>query len=154
VNKCANLTGNDWYTIYRFTIKVKCGVNVIQITVGNKLTGSPAALIFAVIQNQSECYTCKGSSSFYNKNTCKCECLDKCDCPKKYIWNDYPICGCKCPKVMECSGKKYFNSDTCCCDCKPIACLPYYEQDKDDCNCKLKCKNVKVCDKSEYYDYQ
>lgn len=29
VNKCENLTGNDWQKIYKFAIKVKCGINVI-----------------------------------------------------------------------------------------------------------------------------
>ena len=84
----------------------------------------------------------------YNRNTCQCECIEKCACSSKYCWKDYPICGCKCPKYETCSANRYFNEDSCCCECRPIACLPGFKQDKSSCACVRYEKESKSC-KSE-----
>jgi hypothetical protein len=44
--------GSSWYQIYNFTVAVKCGLNNITVVVINHDQGSPAALIYSLIQNQ------------------------------------------------------------------------------------------------------
>lgn len=101
------LIGNSWTTKYSFFLNpLKCGKNVLTITVVNLDEGSPAALIFSVVQDQSNCFNCKTPLSFYNRNTCQCECNKGCDCASSnslYVWNDYPICGCSCGIKAKCS---------------------------------------------------
>jgi hypothetical protein len=66
-------TGNDWTKKYQFTLsKLTCGINILIFTVINKDPKTPAALIFAVIQDQTNCYGCKSLLSYYNLNTCRC----------------------------------------------------------------------------------
>jgi hypothetical protein len=149
LNGCETFKGQNWRTVFRFCLKnLKCGVNTLVITVENSGANTPAALILAVTQDQSNCYNCKSPSSFYNKNSCQCECIDKCKCSSKYCWKDYPICGCKCPKYETFSANRYFNEDSCCCECRPIACLPGFQQDKSSCACVRVEKESKSC-KSE-----
>ena len=134
MNGCETFKGQNWRTVFKFCLKnLKCGVNTLVITVENSGANTPAALILAVTQDQCNCYNCKSPASFYNKNSCQCECIDKCKCSSKYCWKDYPICGCKCPKYETFSANRYFNEDSCCCECRPIACLPGFEQDKKSC---------------------
>lgn len=67
------VTGNWWYTVYKFTLtNLKCGLNTLTINTTNLDAGSQAAVIFAVVQNQTKCYDCLTPVAFYNKNTCKC----------------------------------------------------------------------------------
>lgn len=169
-------TGCDWQRIYKFNLDcLKCGVNTLTIKVTNTGKNSPAAVIFAVVQDQTNCYNCSSPLSYYNKKTCQCECIDHCDCTSInpcYTFFDYPICGCKCKKVECCPPYQYFNEDTCKCECQPAACLPGYKfdnssckcvsncpkQDCDDCHvwnpyqCKCVCPNVLICKKDEYWD--
>lgn len=66
-------TGDNWQNIYRFNVSnLLCGVNTLTITVVNKDASSPAALIFALIQDQTKCFICASGLSFFNKKTCKC----------------------------------------------------------------------------------
>jgi hypothetical protein len=146
LNGCETFKGQNWRTVFRFCLKnLKCGVNTLVITVENSGANTPAALILAVTQDQSNCYNCKSPASFYNRNTCQCECIDKCACSSKYCWKDYPICGCKCPKYETCSANRYFNEDSCCCECRPIACLPGFQQDKSSCACVRYEKESESC---------
>lgn len=143
------MTGNSWYQVYKFTLKnLKCGLNVITITVVNQDAGSPAALIFAVTQDQSKCYDCLSPLSFYNRSSCRCECINSCGCDwinSVYVWSGYPVCGCKCKEVKTCPENQYFNAYTCACECLPIVCLPLYAQNTTTCLCQKKCLKVLTC---------
>ena len=140
LNGGAVFTGNWWPTVYKFTLtNLRCGLNTLTVNVTNRDEKSPAALIFAVVQNQSKCYDCLTPTAFYNRNTCKCQCLDRCNCATaspRYIWAGYPICGCRCRQVLRCATNRYFNPQTCTCLCKPISCLPGYYQDQNTCLCR------------------
>lgn len=107
LNGGAPVTGNDWKRIYSFTFSdFKCGVNTLEIEVTNRDVNSPSGLIFAVTQDESGCYSCRSPLSFYNRNTCSCECLQGCDCKKinpNYSWQPYPTCGCNCGFVRKCA---------------------------------------------------
>jgi hypothetical protein len=59
LNGGAAMTGNDWTKIYKFDLaNLLCGPNTLVISVVNLDEGSPAALIFAVTQDQSACFKC------------------------------------------------------------------------------------------------
>ena len=118
---------------------IKCGENTLSVTVKNNLAGSPAALIFSISQDQAGCYKCLSPFSYYNKEKCKCECTQTCDCSDSYRFYDYPVCGCKCSSTMKCPASQYFNEYSCSCKCNPVACLPGYEKDDSKCLCKSKC---------------
>lgn len=156
LNGGAAVSGNSWFVKYRFTLSnLKCGVNTLTIRTVNQDAGSPAALIFAVVQDQSKCYACANSLSFYNKNTCKCQCLDHCNCASirpRYIWSDYPVCGCKCATVLKCPVNQYFNAQTCACQCNPIACLPGYVQNQSSCQCVKRCVQNVLCTINHIWD--
>ncbi len=73
LNGGAALAGNSWYTVYKFNItNLRCGLNTLVINTTNLHAGSQAALIFAVVQDQTKCYNCLTPLSFYNKKSCKC----------------------------------------------------------------------------------
>ena len=74
LNGGSPVSGNDWTTVYSFAMSgVQCGVNKLQTSVINRHEGSPAALIFLIEQNQSQCYQCPGASTFYSRTSCRCE---------------------------------------------------------------------------------
>ena len=52
-------SGTDWTRIYTFNVTLVCGVNNLTVVTINLGAGSPAALIFAIVQDQSTCYTCE-----------------------------------------------------------------------------------------------
>jgi hypothetical protein len=73
LNGGAPFTGNNWFKIYQFSLNnLTCGINTLTITVVNQDKGSPAAVIFAVIQDQTNSSICTSPLSFYNPNTCQC----------------------------------------------------------------------------------
>jgi hypothetical protein len=83
LNGGAPVTGNDWNIVYSFTMSgVACGVNMLRTRVINRHDHTPAALIFLIEQDQTQCYKCAGISSFYSRSTCQCECTNP--------WNRYP----------------------------------------------------------------
>jgi hypothetical protein len=139
VNGGSAYTGDDWRKIYTFTIKnIKCGLNKLVVSTVNADRNSPAALIFAITQDQSRCYQCASPLSYYNRDTCRCECIDRCNCltaNRLYVWQGYPTCGCKCRLINFCGDIQYFNQRTCSCRCKKIACLPGYYQHASTCLC-------------------
>lgn len=66
-------TGSDWTKVFIFTLKLQCGWNNLTIVAVNWDAGSPAALVFSVIQDQSTCYACRENpSAFYNREKCTC----------------------------------------------------------------------------------
>lgn len=66
-------SGQAWNQKFTFGIKLNCGLNNLTITVINLVTSSPAALIFAVVQDKTNCYKCfKNSLGYFNRNTCNC----------------------------------------------------------------------------------
>lgn len=115
INSGPAVTGSDWTKPFAFKISnINCGINTININVTNRDIGSQAGLIFAIVQDQSSCFSCQSPLSFYNQNTCQCECISTCtNCSglnSNYVWNNYPTCGCKCPpQVGRCSLGTYFN---------------------------------------------
>ena len=70
-------SGNDWRRAFSFVIKPKCGINTFKV-ITHDISGR-YGLIFAIVQNQSNCYQC-GPLAFYNTNYCKCECQKGCNC--------------------------------------------------------------------------
>lgn len=73
----AVMGGNEKGKKYSFILApLKCGLNNLTITV----SGAPATVSFSIIQNQSSCFNCTGSSSFYNRSSCQCECIQGCNC--------------------------------------------------------------------------
>lgn len=155
VNNGQAMTGDKYLSIYRFEVKnLKCGVNTITVTVSNKGAGTPTAIIFAIVQDQTTCFQCLTSLAYYNRYTCKCQCVDRSTCPRsrpRYVWKNYPVCGCECNTVDKCSSGYYFNKLTCRCECNPTACLPGYEQSLNTCKCIRKCPKVTTCPKSAYW---
>lgn len=70
LNKAAIATGNDWTAKWTFTIKPQCGINNFTV-IANDVGGGGAGLIYAIVQNQDNCYKC-GALAFYNPANCKC----------------------------------------------------------------------------------
>lgn len=125
-------SGPAW-TIHTFTVPVSCGKNEILIYVW----GTRNAIKHWITQDQSNCYDCKNSmTGFYNRDTCKCECLSKCDCRQPHNWYDYPTCGCMCKFSQLCVKPKYWNAQKCACVCPPICCPKGYYPSQETCSCK------------------
>jgi len=112
-------TGNNWTNVYSFNVNLLCGHdNNLTIVVINYDEGSPAALIYSIYQYQDSCYTCKNEvATYYNQNTCSCQCVDHCACTAGFVWNPYPYCTCGCPRGVKCTAPHYFNKETCSCQC-------------------------------------
>lgn len=73
INGGPAMTGADWTQVFKFSIeKLNCGLNTLVVNVTNKDNQSPAALVFAVVQDQSSCFKCRTPLSYYNVNTCSC----------------------------------------------------------------------------------
>lgn len=132
-------SGNVSIHAYKFNIdNLKCGVNTLSFFVSTRFDQAPTAIVFTVVQDQTACYNCATPLSFYSREACKCQCVDKSSCPAGhplYKWNDYPICGCKCDKNLSCKENQYFNANKCSCLCIPKACLPGFVQSSSSCNC-------------------
>jgi len=47
-------TGSNWTISYVFYVNVKCGLNNLTVLVINHDAGSPAALIYTLVQNQQQ----------------------------------------------------------------------------------------------------
>lgn len=62
-------SGSDWRKVDKFTVSVVCGSNNLTVVATNWHSGSPAALIFKLGQDQDKCFDCPSSYN-YNKNTC------------------------------------------------------------------------------------
>lgn len=142
INGGPAMGGSDWTKPQKFDIKVNCGFNTLTVNVTNKDQSSPAALIFAVVQDPSVCPKCTGLFSYYDVNSCSCRCIQSCSCTalnSLYMWYDYPTCGCMCAKSLICPANQYFNANTCTCQCKPVSCLPGFYQDPKTCECVRRC---------------
>jgi hypothetical protein len=107
------VTGNDWRRIFHFTLSnVRCGVNTLEVTTINQHEGTPAALIFAVSQDEKTCYECHSPLSFYNPHTCSCQCVQPPICVSlnpKYSWQPYPVCGYRCGMRGKCEEGQYWD---------------------------------------------
>jgi hypothetical protein len=92
---------------------LKCGCNNVKIMVYNYYFESPAALIYT-LQQDNECSCQNEELTFYNKDTCQCECINEYECknPLKK-WHGYPTCGCKCSNIKECAAEAEFNRKSC-----------------------------------------
>ena len=153
LNGGAAVSGNNWRHIFTFTMSgLVCGANKLQIKVVNRDTNSPAALIFLIQQDQSQCYQCATPLSFYNRNTCQCECTKGCSCAPAnplFQWSGYPVCGCQCAQTLKCNEAQYFNQNTCGCKCKPKACFDGFKQDANSCGCVAICPEGRVWSQAE-----
>ena len=150
------MTGNDWTKVFTFkVVNLVCGSNKITIKVTNKDQGTAAALIFAIVQDQSSCYNCLTPSSFYNPYTCSCECIGGCDCGapnSQYQWAGYPTCGCECKYIAKCASGYFWNKKTCNCECKPKACPPGQFQSPKSCECIKGCVQSQMCVQGKIWD--
>lgn len=125
---------NSWPQIHKVSLtkpQLQCGCNTIKILVYNYYYASPAALFYSLTQDTTGCYNCTNLGvTFYNKNTCQCECASSCACSNPAMaWFNYPFCGCMCSKSLICTSNKYFNRQSCNCDCLPKCCPKGQSQD-------------------------
>ena len=109
--------GNNWQRVYLFNVALRCGRNNLTVVTFNTNANTPAALIFGLLQNQSTCYMCASNpSAFYNRNTCRCQCTNTCNCSSNLQrFLAYPYCGCVCAAISTCPVSSYFNSNRCSC---------------------------------------
>ena len=112
------LNGNiisSWLAPYPSTHQIKlkqpdliCGCNTVKVLVYNYYYASPVAMIYSLGQDKTGCYLCQNAGdSYYNRNTCRCECSFNCNCKDTHplkIWRDYPTCGCRCSVLGLCSS--------------------------------------------------
>lgn len=156
-------TGSSYQKVYVFSLKLKCQNNNLTIFAHNRNKSSNPALIFAIVQDQSKCFSCdKNPLGYYNRETCSCDCLSKCDCQHRLqSWLGYPYCGCKChvytinshvvaseptasltpenpsfsPAFAPCQPGTYWEEKTCSCQCKRKICRRGFTQNPDTCKC-------------------
>ena len=123
---------------------LKCGCNSIRVMVYNYYYASPSGIIYNLSQDKSGCYTCRNAgNSFYNRDTCKCECAHEYNCAAANslkVWRGYPTCGCRCAALALCTSEFYWNDKTCSCQCKKLCCPKDHEQDPNTCKCVKICK--------------
>lgn len=128
-------TGTGWQIVSKFTLKLNCGCNNLTIVVYNKFW-SPCGVVYSVKQDKTKCYDCENLGvTFYNRDTCKCECVGTCSCKSPLAWFEYPTCGCKCGIAAKCLSTHYFNRQTCSCDCPSVCCPEGLYQDLKTCKC-------------------
>ena len=128
--------GWNWYPrSYRLnTKKLQCGCNNVTIWTYEDCKCDTDVSIFIP---KPTCKNCKNLGvTFFNKDTCKCECASKCDCRNRLMrWFDYPWCGCMCSRSLKCPDGRYFNRQKCSCDCEPKCCKKGYYQSPTTCDC-------------------
>jgi len=113
VNNVQVASGSGW-TVYNFKIKLNCGCNTIKIVI--KAWWGWGGAAYSVTQNTAGCYDCQNLGvTFYNKKTCQCECVSRCQCDSIYSWFDYPSCGCKCKYPVSCLKPRFFSWKSCSC---------------------------------------
>lgn len=132
--------GNPYPTIHKVYIppsKLTCGCNKIRICVYNYWWPSPLAIIYSLSQSTVGCYNCTNLGvTFYNKKTCKCDCVQQCFCYNRLMfWAGYPQCGCMCRQILRCAVTHYFDYQRCECVCRPKCCKIGYYQHQNSCNC-------------------
>jgi hypothetical protein len=130
-------SGNNWPTIYTFNVTLVCGSNNLTIVTFNQGAGSPAALIYGVVQNQTNCYNCSANpSAYYNRRNCRCQCTSICNCATRaQRYFGYPYCGCLCSFPRVCSALQYFDQANCACRCIPRLCAPSFYLNSRTCAC-------------------
>ena len=133
-----------YHTLTLTKPELKCGCNVIKVVVYNYCCPSPCGLTYSLTQNTDGCYECANTGvSFYNKDTCQCECTNTYACSDQMrSWFDYPTCGCKCTQEFPCGGAKEFSWKTCGCKCKNKCCPE--GKVMNDTTCECQCQR-KVC---------
>lgn len=149
---------SSWPTIHKISLKkpqLQCGCNTIKILVYNFYYPSPAALFYSLSQDVSGCYNCTNLGvSFYNKETCQCECASECACKNPLMsWYNYPTCGCMCSQEQKCEPNQYFNRQQCKCACQPKCCPNNQFQDPKTCQCRPKCLPFAPCKPGYEWDF-
>jgi len=125
-------------TISSISISLTCGQNNLTVVATVTAAATPAALIFSITQDQTNCYICNGNpGAYYNHTTCSCQCSSTCSCAAAQSWVAYPTCGCSCPTTLTCAAPLYLNQQTCSCQCFPLTCPTNYTQSAVTCDCKL-----------------
>lgn len=150
--------GDAWPKVHKVTLKkpqLQCGCNTIKILVYNYYYPSPAALFYSLTQDTTGCYDCTNLGvTFYNKNTCQCECASTCACSNPAMtWFNYPNCGCACSKSLICQNDRYFNRQNCSCDCLPKCCPKGQYQDPRTCQCSSYCLPLVPCKPGYEWDH-
>jgi hypothetical protein len=103
---------------------LQCGCeNIVEGYGYNYGFASPMAIAYSNYQNCMKYMACKNlGATYYNLNTCQCECVSNC-CIDPLV-SYYPNCACMCPKetLTKCLRPKYFDRSTCKCSCVPMCC--------------------------------
>ena len=152
--------GQAYPSIHSITIETAdliCGCNEIKVQVYSFYFASPNALAYTLSQDKTNCYKCQNAGdSYYNRDTCKCECAFKCDCKANnplQVWRNYPTCGCRCAALGFCTSGYYWNSKSCTCECQPVCCPQGMVQDKKSCKCVKQCSvTASSCASNEVFD--
>lgn len=156
LNGVSVLSGDNWMVPNSKMISLKCGENNLTIVVTNLHPGTPAALIYSITQDQTNCYGCPSALTSYNSATCSCECVNgnakSCNCQAlnpNWVWQPAPVCGCSCPKIPKCNYNQEFNANTCSCECKRKNCPFGFPQNKLTCQCgrETVCPEIGICAK-------
>lgn len=93
---------------------LKCGCNnIIEFYAFNFGFPSPIAISWGFYQNCWSAMNCPNlGATFYNLDTCSCECAGTCNSP---LVSYYPTCACMCPQSLFCTWPRYFNRRSCKC---------------------------------------
>ena len=148
-------TGNDINRVYLYNITLLCGVNNLTIEVDNSFHDTPSAVVFTVIQDQTQCYNCvtaSGLEGHYNRQTCQCECVSRCGCQNPLRWYDYPSCHCACDSFADCVAPLYFDNRVCECKCPAKECPLGSSQDPNTCECVGTCAAFSPCPSGQEWD--
>lgn len=119
-------------------IKLQCGCkNTFIIKVFNKNIWSPLSVWYHFSQSTTNCYNCENlGMAYYNRDTCKCDCVNPCICGPGLTWYNYPKCACTCPSInVSCPENRFYNLKTCKCECKKYCCPKGTYQSMTSCNC-------------------
>ncbi len=135
IQQIYNPNWGGFYTINIPASMLNCGCNNnIEFFGFSFFNPFPIAISYAFYQNCSKAMNCPNLGvTYYNLNTCKCECAAPCGCNWPMIYSNTQ-CGCMCPSIQFCQTKwQYFNRSTCYCECVPRCCPKGYYQDKKSC---------------------
>ncbi len=117
---------SPWPSITRFQFAPLCGCNKLTVIVWSYWWSSPSAIIYSLTQNTAGCYDCPNlGATFYNRDTCRCECSATGCLNSAMTLSASPSCSCQCsPQRSDsyCKYNQFWNMQTCSCQCKKACC--------------------------------
>ncbi len=118
-------------------VMLNCGCkNIIEFYSFGFSNAYPIAISYGFSQDCRNAMNCPNPLSYYNRNTCQCECSypRTCNWPFYYSLTD---CGCVCYiNQQQCPSNKIFNRNTCSCECRWQNCPRGYILNQWTCTCE------------------